>query len=218
MTSPRPFRLLLLAGLALGALAPAGCGGKKPPPGPPPIQPYPDFFSAYAADEIFVFASLAEKQKFDIDPATASYQEYVNRVGTRVFISDAKPELVPRLVLGYEQANDTELLPANSLKAPPVRSAPPVTTRRSFPAPPTAPELPTQPGAAAATAPALDTGRPPQERLPTGEPDDGLPRTRPVTRDTAAPNGKPSVAVPGPLPATRPGTRPATRPAETPGD
>ena len=200
-----PLRLLA-AGVLLGVI---GCGGKKPPPGPPPIVPYPGFFSAYDGDEIFVFASLREKQKFDVDPSSVAYQEYVSRVGSRVFVSQATPDLVPRLVLGYEQANDTELFPASSLRAPPARSASPVTTRRAFPAPPTAPQLPTT--GPVATKPAPGTDRPRDELLPAGEPDTGLPNTRPVTRATSGPGGKPSVAVPAPLPATKPSTEPAEK-------
>ena len=204
MTPSHPLRLLLLAVLSLGLV---GCGGKKPPPGPPPIVPYKGFFSAYVADEIFVFANLADKQKFDIDPAGVTYKEFRSRVGGRVFVSSEVPDLVPRLVVGYEQANDTELFPATALNAPPARSAVGVTTRRAFPAPPVAPQLPTDAPAATApaTAPAAEPGRPLDQLGPVGEPDDGLPQTRPVTRPSTAPNGLPNVAVPAPRPPTRPG-------------
>ena len=182
-----PPRLLLC--VCVGLIA--GCGGKKKDKGPPPLVPYKGYFQADAGGDIYLFADLGQKIKYDLDPSAVSYREFVSRIGKRVYVSEADPKLVPRIALGYEEANDTELTPAGAASAPPPRTAAPVTTRRSFNAPPSdlATTLPVPPPVGATTRPD-QTRLPPQELGPVGEPAT-LPSTRPATRRTTPPTPQP---------------------------
>jgi hypothetical protein len=157
--------LVLLAIL----LAP-GCrrGGEVAVDVEPKIEPYPGFFQAQLAEDVFLFANLREKQSFDREPASLTYGEFVSRTGQRVFISDADPALVPRIQVAYERALDTELMAVNALRAPEPDSPPATATRRAVP------DEEPQATTAPATRPATAATRPstvPRDRLgPTGDP------------------------------------------------
>lgn len=156
--------------VALGTLLAAGCrrGGEVPVEAKPRIEPYPGFFQAQLAEDVFLFANLDEKQSFDREPASLTYGEFVSRTGQRIFISNADPALVPRIQVAYERAVDTELMAVGALRAPQPDSPPTAATRR------TVPDSEPQAATAPATRPATAATRPstvPRDRLgPTGDP------------------------------------------------
>jgi hypothetical protein len=134
---------------------------------PPSVEPYRGFFQAQLGDDIFLFASLDEKQAFDREPASLTYTEFISRVGQRILVSNADPALVERIQVAYEIALDTELMPVEAVRAPEPNYPPPAATRRATTrSEPDATTLPVTTRAA--------TSRPstvPRDRLgPTGDP------------------------------------------------
>jgi hypothetical protein len=115
------------AGLVL-----CGCrrGGRLEDVKPPPIKPYHGYFQAQLGEDVYLFATLYEKLRFDRDPAALTYDEMISRTGQRVMISNAHPDLVKRIEAGYEQAVDTELMAAGQPGAPPAATPPTPTTRQ----------------------------------------------------------------------------------------
>lgn len=148
----------------------AGCrrGGEIVEKREPRIDPYRGYFQAQLGDDVYLFADLLEKLRFDREPAALTYEQYIARTGQRVFISNARPELVRRLEVAYEQAVDTELMQADAPGAPPAATPPPTTTRRvRRPGASTGPATPPT----TATAPSTTPSPVPADRLgPTGDP------------------------------------------------
>lgn len=160
--------------LVLCAASLAGCrrGGQITEKLEPRIDPYRGYFQAQLGDDVYLFADLLEKLRFDREPAALTYEQYIARTGQRVFISNARPELVKRIEVAYEQAVDTELMQADAPGAPPAATPPPTTTRR-IRRPSTSTGPATTP-TTAATAPATAPSTVPADRLgPTGDPQTG---------------------------------------------
>ena|SRR5687768_862813 len=156
-----PFLPLLLAGCASGGLAEEV---------EPRIEPYPGFYQAQVGDDVYLFADLVEKQQFDVEPAALTYREFISRTGQRVYISDSRSELIPRIEVAYERAVDTELMSSNSAAAPPPAKPPPLATRRSLPDE-SLDKTTTRPATTPATAPATRPSTVPTDRLgPIGDP------------------------------------------------
>ncbi len=164
---------LMLPLLAAGALAMAGCrrGGTVATDTRPRVEPYPSFFQAQVEDDIFLFADLREKQRFDISPAALEYEQFVSRTGQRVFITNQQPELVPRIEVAYERAVDTELMPVDALRAPLPSTPPQLATRPSGQETDAGSAVTSRPATAPAAVPATRPATVPVDRLgPTGDP------------------------------------------------
>jgi hypothetical protein len=159
----------VLAAVALLLLGGCRRGGEIQVETTPRIEPYPGFFQAQLADEVFLFASLDEKLSFDREPASLTYDQFISRTGQRIFISNADPALVQRIQVAYERALDTELMNIDSPGAPPPDAPPPPVTRQAVPREPVEPA--TVPATATTTAPATRPSTVPTDRLgPTGDP------------------------------------------------
>ena len=121
------------------ALTLAGCGG-GPPPGPPPIEPFPGYFQSMRPEGTYLFETLANKQFFDADPeglAGLEFAEFISRTGERVFInvdptgkvviegnpngpSTRERPRVDQIARGYEIIEETELFGFEDPDAPPL--------------------------------------------------------------------------------------------------
>ena len=114
----------MLAGALSAAVAPVGCSTAEPPPldEEAQVEPYNAFFKAMRGEAIYLFANLDDLQDYDQNPRRLTYVPFIDRSGNRVFVA-ADPELVPRIVKGYEREVDTALVPAGDLSAPPPRAA-----------------------------------------------------------------------------------------------
>ena len=161
-----PPAILLIATLLLAGCTPTGL----PEEVEPRIEPYPGFYQAQIGEDIYLFADLTEKQQFDIEPAALTYREFISRTGQRVYISDSRAELIPRIEVAYERAVDTELMSSTSAAAPPPAGPPPLATRRSLPDESLG-QTTTRPATRPPTAPATQPSTVPIDRLgPTGDP------------------------------------------------
>ncbi len=174
------FRLASVAGRLLrpalcfglvALFAAAGCrrgGGALVGDTEPAVEPYPGFFQARLGNDIYLFADILEKLRFDVDPASLTYEQFISRAGQRVFIANERADVVPRIAVGFEQAVDTQLTPVTSPGAPPADTPPPTTTRRAVPE-----ETPDGPTTVVTTRPTTGPGAttlPADRRGPIGDP------------------------------------------------
>ena len=103
--------VLALAGVAVILVLPACRRGEQAPTTRPrPVTPYPGYFQSQVGDDVYLFATLAEKTAFHTQSAVAiPFMLFVSRAGKRVYISSLDPALVPRIQVAYEQARGVEL-------------------------------------------------------------------------------------------------------------
>ena len=114
---PRICAAACLAALLAATLwIPACRRGADPAPTtrPRPVAPYPGYFQTRVGDDIYLFATLAEKSAFHSEPLTwPGFDMFMSRNRQRVFISNTDPLLVPRIRVAFEQARGTELAAAD---------------------------------------------------------------------------------------------------------